>query len=214
MKSSGKTAFPLILIAGLLMFVPMFIMRQAGPVDFWWWMSINLTLLISAGLLTDSAFFPHLREDFHSRFLQKVLYGGLTAALLYFIFLLGGYLSGLMFHFAGEQINGVYGFRGNASSYRIFILMLLVIGPGEELFWRVYVQRNLEERFSPVAGYLLATVLYTGIHILTGNFMLIMAALVAGAFWGYLYYRYRSPLLNIISHIIWDISVFLIFPLN
>lgn len=182
--------------------------------DFWWWMSFNLILLISAGLLTDKKFRMLLRDDLGSGIPKKILYGILTAVILYFVFMLGDYLSGLMFHFSGEQIDGVYGYKGDASSGRIFLLMLLIIGPGEEIFWRIFVQKNLEEQSSPLKGFIYATAIYTGIHIFTGNFMLIMAAMVAGIFWGWLYYRFRSPLLNIVSHIIWDITVFLVFPLN
>ena len=38
------------------------------------------------------------------------------------------------------------------------------------------------------------------------------AALVCGAVWGGLYYRFKSPLLNVVSHTAWDVAVFLLFP--
>lgn len=214
MKNSSFGVFLFILVAGIALFAPMFVLRAVGPIDFWWWMSINLVVLITAGMLTDKTYLSHLRADVSNGLAKKVLYGVLSAVFLYGVFFAGDFLSSRMFDFAGEQISGVYGFKGGASGSRIFLLMLLIIGPGEELFWRVFVQRRLMERFSPVAGFLLATALYTGIHLLTGNFMLIMAALTAGLFWGWLYLRFRSPLMLVISHILWDISVFLIFPFN
>jgi membrane protease YdiL (CAAX protease family) len=42
--------------------------------------------------------------------------------------------------------------------------------------------------------------------------MLILAAAVCGVFWGGLYLRFRSPLLNIVSHTLWDLLVFVILP--
>ena len=31
-------------------------------------------------------------------------------------------------------------------------------------------------------------------------------------FWGWLYLRFRSPVLNIVSHTLWDLAVFVVFP--
>jgi hypothetical protein len=42
--------------------------------------------------------------------------------------------------------------------------------------------------------------------------MLILAAAVCGVFWGWLYLRFRSPLLNVVSHAVWDLLVFVILP--
>ena len=44
--------------------------------------------------------------------------------------------------------------------------------------------------------------------------MLLLAALVCGVFWGWLYIRFDSILLNAVSHTAWDVAVFLIFPFS
>jgi len=51
------------------------------------------------------------------------------------------------------------------------------------------------------------------VHLTTGNPLLIGAALVAGLFWGGLYLWQGSILTIVVSHTLWDILVFLIFPL-
>jgi membrane protease YdiL (CAAX protease family) len=61
-------------------------------------------------------------------------------------------------------------------------------------------------------GFILATSLYTAVHVATGNMVLVLAALVCGIFWGWLYMRYKSMLINVVSHTVWDILVFLILP--
>ncbi len=43
--------------------------------------------------------------------------------------------------------------------------------------------------------------------------MLVLAAAAAGLFWGFLYYRFGSVLLNAVSHTLWDLLIFLILPL-
>ncbi|MCU0370090.1 MAG: CPBP family intramembrane metalloprotease [Bacteroidales bacterium] len=198
----------------VLMFSPMFVLRRVGPVDFWWWMTLNLFVLILLALVTDREYLSILIKDFSDQVPKKTGIGLLSALVLYLVFFAGNYLSRLWFDFASPGIDNVYTFKGDAAGIRIAILMLLFIGPGEELFWRGYLQRKLSLKTGKWTGLVIALVLYTGVHIFTGNFMLIMAALICGLFWGWMYLRYRSMLINIISHTVWDIVVFLVLPFN
>jgi uncharacterized protein len=202
----------LLSLLAIALFSPMFVLHQLGPLDFWWWMTANLVILISLGFIIDKKYLPWLRKDFSSGVLKKMGLGLLSAAFLYVLFFVGNYLSRIWFGFAESGIDNVYAFKGNAPAVRILLLMILVIGPGEEIFWRGYLQRHFSAKWGKWAGFFLALVLYTGVHIFTGNFMLVMAALICGFFWGWLYLKYESMLLNVISHTIWDIVVFLILP--
>lgn len=208
---SSKYFYFLIFLATIL-FIPMFICQNIGWLDFWWWMSSNLIILISAGLISNRIFRTSLSRDFKNISFKKIAFGLVSAALLYLIFLAGNFIIRQILDFAGSNIENVYAFKGDASKLRIGLLMLLVIGPGEELFWRAFVQGNFSQRFGRWQGFLLATALYTMIHIPTGNFVLIMAALTGGLFWGWLYMKYNSATTNIISHVVWDIVVFLLLP--
>jgi membrane protease YdiL (CAAX protease family) len=76
------------------------------------------------------------------------------------------------------------------------------------------LQRNLSSRLGKKWGFFIATLIYTGVHIATGNIMLILAALICGIFWGWLFMRYDSMLMNIVSHTLWDLAVFIVFPFN
>ena len=101
-----------------------------------------------------------------------------------------------------------------ASKLRIAVLMIFIIGPGEELFWRGFLQRSLQNKIGNNLGFILATSIYTLVHLGSGNVMLVLAAGVCGLFWGYLYLRYGSITLNIVSHTLWDVTVFLWLPFN
>lgn len=94
------------------------------------------------------------------------------------------------------------------------LLILLLIGPGEEFFWRGFIQRRWQNRFGPLAGWVLASALYSLVHLGSGNVMLVLAALVCGLFWGGLYLRCRSLLSVAVSHALWDILIFVLFPLE
>lgn len=208
------TATFFIVTLAVLMFSPMFVMRQIGAIDFWWWMTINLSVLLTLAFVSDREYFHLLARDFTTGIWKKTGIGLLSALVLYLVFFLGNYLSRLWFDFASPGVDGVYRFKGDATGIRIATLMLLVIGPGEELFWRGYLQRKFSNRYGRWTGLMIALILYTGVHIFTGNFMLIMAALICGLFWAWMYLKYESMLINVISHTVWDIVVFLILPFS
>lgn len=213
MPSHFSTIITITLLS-ILLFSPMFVIHQIGALDFWWWMSGNLIILITLGLILDKSYAGILKTDFSKDVIKKAAIGLVSAAFLYLLFFVGNYLSRKWFDFAGTGISNVYDFKGNASAIRIAVLMILIIGPGEEIFWRGYLQRNLAAKWGKWPGLVLALVLYTGVHVFTGNFMLIMAALICGLFWGWLYLKYESMLINVISHTLWDIVVFLLLPFN
>jgi membrane protease YdiL (CAAX protease family) len=64
------------------------------------------------------------------------------------------------------------------------------------------------------SGYLVTTLLYAGVHVFSWNFVLILAALVAGAFWGLLYLWKRNLLVQITSHSFWSAVIFAVAPIQ
>jgi len=218
MKS--KLLIPVIIAAALWFY--MFSPWTAGLTNFW------LTMSFAAVCLTTLAFsFTPKGErlglfGFSSRpkfreVLVQLLLGIVLAAVLWGVFWVGDKLSQLMFGFARPQVDNVYAMKNGFPAWIIGLLLLLVIGPAEELFWRGFVQRNVEKYFTKWPkdhAFLLTLIVYTLIHIWSFNFMLVMAALVAGCIWGFLY-RLRPQLLPalIISHALWDCMVFVVFPI-
>lgn len=72
-----------------------------------------------------------------------IIFGVLTAFALWGIFWIGDKLSALMFDFARPEVDAVYAMKTGLPSWAIALLLLVLIGPAEELFWRGYVQRTL-----------------------------------------------------------------------
>jgi len=204
----------LIAAAAVLLFVPLFILRGSGPLDCWWRMSGALVLLIGMGAGLDRDYIPLLRADFRNGSGRKILFGAVAAIFLYAAFFIGNAASRALFSFAETGISSVYGFKEGASTLRVGLLLAFVIGPGEELFWRGFLQRRWAARLGPGLGFAAVTALYTAVHINSGNPMLVLAAAVCGIFWGYLYRRTGSVLLCAASHTLWDLAVFLFFPFS
>jgi membrane protease YdiL (CAAX protease family) len=195
-----------------LFFIPLFIFRSIGPLDFWWRMSASIALLIALSLALDRSYAGLILSDFKNRLAWKIGIGIFTALSLYAVFYAGNRLSRQILPFAGQGIGWVYGFKAGVSPLRIVLLMVCLIGPGEEFFWRGYLQRCWQARLGPFRGWLLATALYALVHSGSGNIMFVLAAGICGLFWGFLYLRFKSVLLVAVSHTLWDLLVFLVLP--
>ena len=194
------------------LFVPLFIFRVLGPLDFWWWMSANIVLVLASSFLLDKGYAAFLLADLKSRAAWKAALGIAAAALLYGLFAAGNGIALDVLPFAGTGISQVYQFKAGASPLRVIGLIALLVGPGEELFWRGFLQRRFQIHFGGVTGWLLATAVYVVVHAGSGNPMLVLAAALCGLFWGSLFLLTRSPLLLAVSHTVWDLAVFIVFP--
>ncbi len=201
-------------IAAVLWFL-MFSPWTAHWFNFWWAMTASGIILTSmAFAFGDTPFSTHL---FSFRrgwgWAYELLLGATIAVVLWGVFWVGNKLSQLLFDFARPQVDLIYNMKSGQSPSMIAALLLWIIGPAEELFWRGYVQRTLSSRLSPLLAFVLTTAVYTCVHLPSGNFMLIMAAMTCGILWGGLYYLMPRHLLAIIvSHALWDAAAFVWFP--
>ncbi|MGZ5488709.1 MAG: CPBP family intramembrane glutamic endopeptidase [Candidatus Aminicenantales bacterium] len=195
-----------------ILFIALFRLRRLGPLDFWAWLALNIIIVVALAFLIDSSYTQRIRQDLSSGVLRKAALGVVSAAALYALFAVGRIVALRIFPFAGAGIDNVYALRAGMPVLRVALLIGLVIGPGEELFWRGFFQERTGATTSRSYGFALTALLYTAVHLASGNMMLVLAAAVCGVFWGWLYLRFRSPVLNIISHTLWDLLVFVVFP--
>ena len=146
--------------------------------------------------------------------LRSFFLGLLSAVILYSIFLLGNKLAPYILPGVKSQVGGIYSLGAGANKNLIFLLLFFITGPGEEIFWRGFLQDRLMERWGIFPGYLMTTVLYGGVHVFSCNLMLILAAIVAGAFWGFLYLWKKDLLIQITSHSFWSAVIFAVAPVQ
>ena len=135
---------------------------------------------------------------------REIVLGLASAAGLYGIFRVGDTVAREVMPRGGEEIGDIYALRALRPKEELAARLGLVIGPAEELFWRGFVQGRV--------GYLAATALYGGAHVVTGNATLIGAATVAGAYWGFLRAAGVPFGALVVSHVAWDIWIFLVAP--
>ena len=198
-----------IAIAAVLWLV-MFSPWTSPGLNFWYAMSASAAVLIAVSTL----FRRGWTDDFRPTPL-RVAVGIAIAAVLWGVFWVGDVVSQWLFSFAGGQVDSIYAMKDDTSPAVIALLLLLLIGPAEEIFWRGFVQRSLMLRWGPDAGFLATTAVYALVHVWSGNFMLVMAALVVGFCWG-LIYRLRPDSFTslVVSHAVWDACAFVLFPFH
>ena len=200
--------FVLFIILAFILFFLMFSPWTAPHVNFW------LLMSFSAGLLSYGAFI-HQHDAFKKllRFqAPDILVGFLSAAGLYLIFFVGHWAVTQLFPFGEREIESIYIRKIGTSPVLIGFLLLFLIGPAEEIFWRGYVQQRLSQTHGNKKGYIMASLIYTLVHIWSFNFTLLIASLICGLFWGFLYMRYQRLWPVIISHALWDVTIFVLFP--
>jgi membrane protease YdiL (CAAX protease family) len=203
-KTNSKHIIFTLFVATILWYL-LFVIK---PMNFWVEMSLSISTLVLMSLVFN-------RDSFKigKLTIRHILIGIFSAIVLYIIFYLGNIISGYLFPFKDSQVLSVYSNRSKGSLIWIGLLLLFVIGPGEEIYWRGFIQNTLSKKMGENKGYVISVLLYASVHIITGNVMLVIAALVCGIFWGWLYKKEKSLLPVIISHAIWDLTIFVIFPL-
>lgn len=180
-------------------------------VNFWLGMSVATSTLAALSLILGGRDFRRSLLKFPG---STTFWMGLASAVaLYAVFEVGYFCSRLLFSTSPEEVSNIYTIRSKANPFVISLVLLFITSPCEEIFWRGFLQRWAVGRFGLVAGWILSTLLYAAVHIASGNWMLVMAAMVAGAFWGLLYLLTQNLWICILSHAFWTVLIFILIPI-
>ncbi|MEH7253989.1 CPBP family intramembrane glutamic endopeptidase [Neobacillus niacini] len=173
---------------------------------FWYIFTGSLLILITFAMFQEDV------ED-ESSFFTYISIGALSGILLYSLFWLGVQAFDILNLPFENSIKKLYRWFAPSLFWQ-YLALILVAAPGEELFWRGFVQKRLLRYFGPLGSITLAALLYSLVHIYSGTFILMLAAFLSGLMWGALYLWKKSMPLVIVSHIVFDIMIFIILPLK
>ncbi|MGD7052487.1 CPBP family intramembrane glutamic endopeptidase [Sutcliffiella horikoshii] len=175
---------------------------------FWMLFPVSLFILIIVSMID-------MRINLNRRLFTfyDISYGILTGTILYGVFLVAYLILKVLPFPLITFVEELYLIVGPRSWWHYLMLVLIII-PGEEIFWRRYLQSKLVDRYGILIGFLAGASMYALTHIWTGNPMLVAAAATAGLAWGALYAWKNSLALVIISHLVFDLWLLVIFPLN
>ncbi|MFB6291110.1 MAG: lysostaphin resistance A-like protein [Candidatus Bipolaricaulia bacterium] len=184
-----------------------FVTFYLNPYNFWLEMSVSVLILAGLSLRTWKSYDRLVDWNYRS-----ILLGIGSAVGLYGVFWVGNFVVTNLIPFAEGEIAAVYSNSSSAIMPVIGILLVTVIGPGEEIFWRGTVQETLEERFGELIGLTAGALLYSLVHVWALNLTLLLAALVCGIVWGWMYRVEDNLAPLIVSHSLWSLLIFVIFP--
>jgi membrane protease YdiL (CAAX protease family) len=138
--------------------------------------------------------------------------GAAIAAGLYAVFAVGDRAARVVMPNGADDIGDIYQLRTLRPKAEIAARLAAIIGPAEELYWRGLLQSELTRRYGPLKGAAGATAAYAGVHVCTRNPTLLGAATVAGGAWSSLAAVGVPMPALVLSHVIWDIWIFLVQP--
>ncbi|UOE95973.1 type II CAAX endopeptidase family protein [Alkalihalobacillus sp. LMS39] len=190
-----------IALAHLLLFVSFY----WQPFEFWLLFPFSLFVMVLYSLSFETM-------NWTRPTITSLLLSAFTGVALYLLIVFGKYLVILLslpFLTALDQLATIIKPR----EWWHYLVLFLFIIPGEEIFWRGFVQKRLQQSYSPFVAVIGATLLYASAHLYAGSVLLIAAAIVGGLVWGYIYIRTNNLLLAIASHVIFDLFLLVIFPI-
>ncbi|SEN32715.1 hypothetical protein SAMN05192533_111112 [Mesobacillus persicus] len=172
---------------------------------FWYIFTASMLILISYTILNETKVDGPNKNYF--------VIGILSGIALYGVFWLGDALITLLNLPLSGQISKLYNLFSPENAWH-YLVLILIIAPGEEIFWRGFIQKRILRSTDARTSILLSTLLYASVQIHSGEFILILAALTGGVVWGALYAWKRNIRLVVLSHIVFDLLLFVFLPLR
>lgn len=189
----------------LLAHVLLFITFQEKSV-FWYIFTASMLFLITYSILQEEM-------DDQQPFRIYISYGVISGVSLFGLF----YLGNILIHMIDLPLKGsvakLYKQMAPTQVWQYIVLFLIII-PGEEIFWRGFILKRLLGWINILPSILISTLLYTSVNIYSGSSHLILASIVAGLVWSCLYVWKKSIPLLIVSHLVFDLFLLVLFPLR
>jgi hypothetical protein len=102
-----------------------------------------------------------------------------------------------------RQVVGKYEEAGEVSPARSLALSLLILVPGEELFWRGLFQARLGQTMVGAAAGAWTWLAYVGVNAASASLPIAAGAIVGGALWAGLAVWSGGMLASLTSHMLW-----------
>ena len=171
---------------------------------FWYFYTFSVFFLMAAFF-----YFSRMEKDNNSIRLSLL---GVTFGLLSYVGMLGAYL--VMDMGPAYWTNSIDTFLSHYGPTAIwhYLLLLLIIAPGEEVFWRGLIQQQLKKYMQPKFAVILSSLLFGLSFIFTGFWIGILGGFFVGIIFGILYEWKRSITAIVLAHITLLVLLFLILP--
>lgn len=173
---------------------------------FWYFYTFSIFFLMAAFF-----YFSKMEEDNNSIRLNLlgILFGVITYAGMLGVFLLLGLGP-------ASWTNSIDKFISHFGPTTIwhYLLLIFIIAPGEEFFWRGLIQQHLKKFMQPNLAIITSSLLFGLSFIFTGFWIGILGGFFVGIIFGILYEWRRSMTAIVLAHITLLVLLFLVLPLT
>ncbi|HWO96783.1 MAG TPA: type II CAAX endopeptidase family protein [Bacillus sp. (in: firmicutes)] len=173
--------------------------------DEWFWILFPFLYLILIAISMTAPFQARMS-------IKQLIAGALSGLALYGVFVFGYRILLYTPLPIKGYVHDLYASIGPSVWWQHGLIWLIIAG--EEFFWRFFIQKNVLGEFGTIKRILLATGLYTSVHLYSFNPLLILAAITGGIYWGWLYEKTRNIYTVIASHLVFDLFLLYILPFN
>ncbi|MBC6126951.1 CPBP family intramembrane metalloprotease [Listeria welshimeri] len=181
------------LVLGLILCALLVILTYQFPRVFWYLYGAGMLFLLSFVIFNDD-----LKKEFS--FTKGILPGIFSGIVLYIIFYIGAFILKVRPGGLDNSLEAAFN-KYSTNSLIIWSLLIIAIIPGEEIFWRGFVLKRLNQYFNHWFSNIFAAVLCMVMMLPSGNFAAIIGIFVASLVWNVMY-SYRPSLLMVyLSHL-------------
>ncbi|MBC2255735.1 CPBP family intramembrane metalloprotease [Listeria ivanovii] len=181
------------LVLGLILCALLVILTYQFPRVFWYLYGAGMLFLLSFVIFNDD-----LKKEYS--FSKGILPGVFSGIVLYIVFYIGAFILKIMPGGLENSVAAAFN-KYATDSWVIWLLLVVAIIPGEEIFWRGFVLKRLNNYFNPWFSNIFAALLCMVMMFPSGNFAAIIGIFVASLVWNVMY-TYRSSLLMVyVSHL-------------
>ncbi|MBC1963441.1 CPBP family intramembrane metalloprotease [Listeria welshimeri] len=181
------------LVLGLILCALLVILTYQFPRVFWYLYGAGMLFLLSFVIFNDD-----LKKEFS--FTKGILPGIFSGIVLYIIFYIGAFILKVMPGGLDNSVEAAFN-KYSTNSLIIWSLLIIAIIPGEEIFWRGFVLKRLNQYFNHWFSNIFAAVLCMVMMLPSGNFAAIIGIFIASLVWNVMY-SYRPSLLMVyLSHL-------------
>lgn len=193
----------------LILFIPvalvLYDLAFRDSAIFWYMYTFSILVLMSIAML-----YTKILDEMPTW--KSLIYGLVFGGLIYALIAGGFQLMQWSPLTVEKSVRSFLNTYAPASIWHYLLLMFLIV-PGEEIFWRGFVQQELKKYLSLKWTILLSSALFALAIGISGFWLGALAGLVAGLVLGALYEWKRSMPLLIITHLVMIVLLFLIAPL-
>ncbi|EFI83225.1 type II CAAX prenyl endopeptidase Rce1 family protein [Listeria grayi] len=147
-----------------------------------------------------------------SSFTKNLFLGIVSGIALYVVFYIGAILFKVLPGGLDLSVKSAFA-KYSTDSLLIWLLLIFIIVPGEEIFWRGFVLERLNHYFHPIIAAIISAAILALFMCVSKSIAVVVSIFVASLIWNLLYQFRKSVILTYLSHLTFIFLLLVALPL-